>query len=110
MIDKGFDNCRTYECVCAECGRSFTAPIQRRYCSEACIHASIEKSRIKGILTGEGSKKDALDNTIAYCKKLGISYAEYQKIKTLNELEERTNGKQQRTKANSNRTCEINKR
>ena len=33
--------------------------------------------------------KDHLDDTLAYCKRLGITYAEYQKQKTLRILKKR---------------------
>lgn len=49
-----------------------------KYCSEECRNISIKKHEALRILDGV-KYKDHLDKTLDYCKRMGITYAEYQK-------------------------------
>lgn len=70
---------------CVICGNPI-APLSDRFCSQKCRRIYVEKKRMEDILAGKIEKLDSLDEKLRYCKENGITYAEYQKMRTLGKL------------------------
>lgn len=69
---------------CDECGKVFSTCGDLRFCSNECREKVLAREReAKRLQVG---KESNLDEVLRYCKKVGITYAEYQKRKTMIEL------------------------
>jgi len=67
---------------CAECGKSMYDFRDRRFCSKDCREKAMQRDNNQSILDGD-IKVDHITETMAYYKKLGLTYGEYQKMQTL---------------------------
>jgi len=67
--------------TCDECGSEFSTCGDLRFCSNECREKALARDREERRLK-EG-KVSNLDEVLRYCKKVGITYAEYQKRKTM---------------------------
>ena len=70
---------------CVICGKP-TAPLSDRFCSPKCREIYINRVRREDALAGRIVKLDSLDEKLKYCKENGITYAEYQALRTLGKL------------------------
>lgn len=70
---------------CVICGKPI-APLSERFCSDKCRQIYVNKKRMEDILAGRITKLDSLDEKLKYCKENGITYAEYQVLRTLGKL------------------------
>lgn len=64
--------------VCPQCKKEFLSEQDLRFCSSECRKKAMENDRA-------GKPMSSIDEKLAYCKKIGITYAEYQRLETLNE-------------------------
>lgn len=55
------------------------------YCSEECRNVAVKEADAQRVEKGE-KYKDSLDQTLDYCKRIGLSYGEYQKLRTLGKI------------------------
>lgn len=70
---------------CVICGKPI-APLSDRFCSAECRRVYINKMRMEDALAGRVVRLDSLDEKLKYCKENGITYAEYQSLRTLGKL------------------------
>jgi len=63
--------------VCKRCGNVFYAIGSSPHCSKECRDIAIQEER------RTSGPMDSLSKKLAYCKQVGITYAQYQSIMTL---------------------------
>lgn len=76
---------RPQKLQCKQCGKTFYRSEHMKFCSPECRNIYIENGKNKKSFNGI-KKPTSLDETLAYCRKVGLDYAEYQKLNTIAEI------------------------